>query len=783
MANQRREVIYFNHEHFTLYISAEGLEKPRKQLSRTYEQRSNALLSTGLLPASVEVKVGNELAQLESGEKLSQPFFFENRQYWFEIDFKKEVDVNSASVSHNYRLLEQSFTQSHRGNALQAMINFGNDVGQCVFNIHYVVDNINYSIPVRFNVLATKMVQSEDLSLMNQAIDKVYPLWRYSISSKTEQSQGQSNKREEKFELFWLAQFERLFSELTQAIKRIIHAPHNRLQSYTVQQKLDRIHKKLSAKQQEHARELIHSKRLNERIRINQQRLNVDTPENRFIKMVLKATKANITSLLNVILAETESKTSNSFNEKLQNWREQINNFSKHQLWQEVGVYEGTSAESKVLQQKSGYSKVYSVWQQLKHYLNKTNGEAKLSIKSVADIYEIWCFLAVKEVIEKLGFKLQQKSLSQLKQVQFERKFAENSLAAAFVYQRDSDGMTIELAHEPSFTPRGQDNRTWLANQRPDIVLRVTLSNEESFLILFDAKYRIDAQQFSDKDGVPEDAINQMHRYRDAIIHQQKLAHEKPLKSRPVMGAFALYPGFFEQDKEENPYQEAIDEIGIGAFALLPSNDMHNSHSTWLYNYLERKLGVINSNVSYQTSVSNDYYFVEDAARISPFGVANVRHHGLTMIAPINEIGRDNDYLEQAKQGKLRGYHTQLLATNRQNVHRNIIREIRYLLLTVRENDADTLQKGKYLYHVDNVKLVPRNEIDVQYTGKPSNDNRHYWLFEFSGEPLQLKQPIEKPYQDHFEFKLSKAEHIQQINHWDQVSGDFQLYTELNEYW
>ena len=63
-------------------------------------------------------------------------------------------------------------------------------------------------------------------------------------------------------------------------------------------------------------------------------------------------------------------------------------------------------------------------------------------------------------------------------------------------------------------------------------------------------------------DHVPDDAINQLHRYRDALIHlsAQGVEHHK---SRPVFGAFALYPGYFDQSQEPFPYAHAIQEIGI----------------------------------------------------------------------------------------------------------------------------------------------------------------------------------------------------------------------------
>ncbi|WP_310734728.1 DUF2357 domain-containing protein [Pseudoalteromonas sp. 5Ae-yellow] len=73
------------------------------------------------------------------------------------------------------------------------MINFGNDVGLCHFEIKYSVNGILQSVPVAFTVFATKMIQAQDLSIMNHEIDRVYPLWRYSISGKNNAYSRQIN--------------------------------------------------------------------------------------------------------------------------------------------------------------------------------------------------------------------------------------------------------------------------------------------------------------------------------------------------------------------------------------------------------------------------------------------------------------------------------------------------------------------------------------------------------------------------------------------------------------
>ncbi|MEZ9417587.1 hypothetical protein AB4189_26025, partial [Vibrio sp. 10N.286.49.E1] len=101
--------------------------------------------------------------------------------------------------------------------------------------------------------------------------------------------------------------------------------------------------------------------------------------------------------------------------------------------------------------------------------------------------------------------------------------------------------------------------------------------------------------------------------------------------SRPVMGAFALYPGFCDQVNTHNPYQDAIEQIGIGAFALLPSANNQLGHNLWLKNYLQQKLG---ASITSRSRLSNDYYFIEDSARIAPYGSCSARYQDLTMVAP-----------------------------------------------------------------------------------------------------------------------------------------------------
>ena len=109
--------------------------------------------------------------------------------------------------------------------------------------------------------------------------------------------------------------------------------------------------------------------------------------------------------------------------------------------------------------------------------------------------------------------------------------------------------------------------------QNPDIVLRLTKKETESDLkltYLFDAKYRIDGKE-KGVDVPPEDAINQMHRYRDAIYYTE---HEKHGLKKEVIGGYILFPGDGSPaDMQVARFYKSIDDVNIGAFPLRPKDE------------------------------------------------------------------------------------------------------------------------------------------------------------------------------------------------------------------
>ena len=785
---------------------------PAAQLSNAIEPQG--LVADGLVQSGLDERdladndlVANGLAK-HAELTLNSPLFFENTQYQFEWVFFSEV--THARLTHRSQNVNEAFrfapeVKTARGVVparLTGTINTGNDVGWLRLPLTFEHNGKTQTQHIAFEVLPTKMALHQDLPAMYQAIDKVYPLWRFSLVENTEQDAA-TNQQRGHFPLMWLANFAALRKRFEQGLKVICAAPHSRLQPTVANIKAAKLKGRLPHKLAEKVKQDFANGQYDKRYAVEKKQLSVDTPENRFIKMAVSKSKRQLAEFEHKLRQSNQAperqRLSDSFLNELHSWQQPLQKVLGQSFLKEVGAYTGLNRESLVLQQKTGYSAVYRVWQELKFYLDVFGNQSSISMKSVAEIYEVWCFLCLKQILEQdLGFELVENGAAKLAQNDFFEYKLKDGFAGAFRFKR-SDGVTARLAHEPKFTRKGQSIRSYLVNQEPDIVLEVTLpksadltkadsSEEKQFIWLFDAKYRIKTEKnrFDDsnediesKDYVPDDAINQMHRYRDALIrlsepHDSKSlssgnSGQSPKKSRPVFGAFALYPGFFDQATTPNPYAAAIEEVGIGAFALLPSqnepcqngpsqNELSQTESTqtksrysghqWLLEFLQAQIGTApnsqtgqGNEVIYPVAGMAERLYVQEAARIPYYGMRQVLYPDLTMTVALGgQRGRDNGYFEQFEQGTAQWYHLPQ-STFLQKFKQHIAEEIRYLALASTSDTQSSTKQIDKLWPVKRVTVLPRYAITEDQAGKKSGSADLYYLFEL-GKPLSLQTPV-----------------------------------------
>ncbi|MBD8467060.1 DUF2357 domain-containing protein [Plantibacter sp. CFBP 8798] len=306
-------------------------------------------------------------------------------------------------------------------------------------------------------------------------------------------------------------------------------------------------------------------------IRVSRSFETLDTLEHRWIRSRLKFVHRRLTELEleqrgRVLRATVRSgKPAPRLEAELaeiEEMQEVVGKFVLSPVLSAVTADAPASVTSLRLQTGIGYSQAHSLLNMLSAALTAGDGRSQYSSSDLHELYETWCFLKVARLVgEMLGADV---DISDMLPVDAStlryslRKGLSRSVKVA------GEHVQAALSSNPAFeVPTGI--------QRPDIVLRVATADGLDVMIVFDAKYRIDAsaayiQQFGAA-GAPIDAVNQLHRYRDAIQVLDNSDH--PI--RPVIAGVALYP--WPVSVPGYRLLDAAVEVGIGALPLLPGND------------------------------------------------------------------------------------------------------------------------------------------------------------------------------------------------------------------
>lgn len=726
------------------------------------------------------IPINSEMKVLSSSDAL----LFENTDYMFELLFKHCPDSEPAPlITHKLAAIQSSFRTKKIGNQLllSGTLNFGNNVGWFSLPFSYNSHGLQQNITVKFVILPTKMDLDSDLQAIYQRLDSDYPLWRFAFGNTTESTADAKRQSNNNFPLLWLARFTSLRNKFEKNIRILLNSPHSRLVQVERRVKAERLKGKQSVALQEKLGQDFSGQNYHNSYATKRKILSLDTPENRFIKMVLQHAHFQLCRFIQLVNEANKKPDaqvfSASFFNQLNGWKKTLEKYLHHPMFKEIGSFKGMSKESLVLQQKTGYSGVYQTWHELKRYLDVMGSQSSVSMKTIDELYEVWCFLEIRRIlIDDLGFnEVEQKPL-RVVHSGAEIKF-DDVLADSYLFTRE-DGLTIRLAHEPKFGEKTEPVRSWLYDHKPDIVLEATFADEFRLMWLFDAKYRIDNKSDdSEQDLVPADAIYQMHRYRDALVHIET-SGEQTHKSRSVYGAYALYPG--ANDQTESPagsrYSEAIESIGIGAFPLLPSAIGDNG-CLWLKAFLQKQFA---KDPAATKAESVDRYLMEDSARIPHHGMQQVFYPDLTLvITAAPEAGRDTAYIDSFKNGTARYYHTRLEATEWENLEQNVINEVRYCVIAT-EDANHSGRIARYIWPVKKVKLVKRNLLNKQQTGLEltpgdSRNLQSYWLFEF-GPAFKLATPIGGFDLSHHQLRLTTRQKLATVKQFKEIES---VYSEV----
>lgn len=517
--------------------------------------------------------------------------FFDNADYpiWVEFkDYVKKAQFGSILQSEN-----EKFT--FRRQILAGFLNYGNEVGRSEIQLMYQVGAETRSFVFSFEVLSTKLNYHEHWKAIIEDIEQEYRMLSLDYMRRTFHGFSPDANGETP-EIIWWSVFANEQKKFIKACKNIIDRPRHRLhgkETYKRADKLTFVPSCIENELAEHRQDSSHLYRVEECVRTN------DTQENRFLKFALR----QITDKYAVLKKRIEAvkNASDVMKDDMQATLVTLKHLQRNPFFRTVGNYKGMNQESLVLQKATGYSQVYRTWSLLRRSYSLNDGIYRLQTKDIATLYEIWCFIEVSHIVkEKLH--LSDEDIDHRNRMEMNGLFTWDlgkGEHSRILFKKDGVELA-ELVYNPKNTDKEnsdigiKDLVVRTVPQKPDIVLQLTkndLQEGMKMTYLFDAKYRIDGKDKNGVDVPPEDAINQMHRYRDAIYYKD---YQSNTLKKEVIGGYILFPGDGEPtDVAISKFHKTIGEVNIGAFPLRPK-DVYNRQ------LLEQFIGELIKNKSYE---------------------------------------------------------------------------------------------------------------------------------------------------------------------------------------
>lgn len=558
------DLLTIRHEDFTMYVDCTKFDDIWNKAKSNVGEKD--LLSTYTWSEGV-VSVERNGEPIAKGEK-SPAVFFDNAEYPIWVDFKKHVE--KAQFGSLLQSDNEKFT--FRGSTLAGFINYGNDIGKSELNIIYQTGVATKCFTFGYEVLSTKLNYHEHWRKIIEDIEQEYRMLSLDYMKRTFHG-FTPDRNGETPELIWWSIFKGEQKKFVDACRSIIERPRHRLHGrevYLRADKLKRVPACIENELAEHRREAAHLYRVEEQI------LSNDTQENRFLKYALGQITAKYEFLKRRI--ETIKNFSGIKKEEMDDMLATLKHLQRNPFFRTVGRFKGLNQESLVLQRAAGYSQVYRTWNLLRRAYSLNDGIYRLQSKDIATLYEIWCFIEVSHIVrELLGIK--QEEVDHRNRMEMNGIFTwelGKGEHSRILFRKDGVELA-ELVYNPKHT--GNDNISMenmvapTVPQKPDIVLQLTkddLQEGMKMTYLFDAKYRIDGK-VNGLDTPPDDAINQMHRYRDAIYYKD---YDKNQLKKEVIGGYILFPGDGEPaDVQVANFYKTIGQVNIGAFPLRPKDE------------------------------------------------------------------------------------------------------------------------------------------------------------------------------------------------------------------
>lgn len=564
------ELLTIEHKDFTMIVECtkfDGIWNKAKSNVGEDKLYSTYSWSDGVVSVKRTLDADHEI-DIEQGVPAPATFF-DNADYpiWIEFkDYVKDAQFGSILQNDNDRF-------SFRRHILAGFINYKNEIGRSEIQIIYKVDKETRAFRFGFEVLSTKLDYHEHWRTIVEDIEREYRMLSLDYMRRTFHGFSPDQNGEHP-DIVWWSVFEGEQQKFIKACKSIIDRPHHRLHGEEVYLRADQLKQtphNIENRLAEHRKEPAYLYRVEQHI------LSNDTQENRFLKFALHQISKRYEDLRQRI--EAVKTASGTMKSAMLATSETLKRLQHHPFFRTIGRFKGISQESMVLQKATGYSQVYRTWNLLRRAYSLNDGLYRLQTKDIATLYEIWCFIVVSHIV-KAQLHLDDEDVEHRNRMEMNGIFSwelGKGEHSRILFRKDGVELA-ELVYNPKNADTENDNVGMkdlvvpTVPQKPDIVLQLTkndLQQGMKMTYLFDAKYRIEGKD-KGVDVPPDGAINQMHRYRDAIYYKD---YDANALKKEVIGGYILFPGDGEpNDVAVSKFYKTIKEVNIGAFPLRPKD-------------------------------------------------------------------------------------------------------------------------------------------------------------------------------------------------------------------
>ena len=532
------------------------------------------------------------------------PVFYETALYNVSIQLN---DIEGEPiVLHKLKQVTEMFSKIRLGGnrwLLTAPLSFVNEPG--IFELAFKYkpsDKPERTDKFAFRVVSPKLETKDAYNHILAEINAQYNeiIYQYlTLTLQNLQRGGKSNN-----DVVWLSIFRSIAGDYEKWVRYIVDKPHLRQTRQVYHDRADRIKRWTPGMEERYAEVEAEGRLAREYFRHEEIIHTHNTRENRFVKFTLDRIGKRLTSIVDTIRdknarAKEADKVAPSELAELDSDVNSIRRLANSKLFRNLRG-EPLRSESMVLQKRTGYAQVYKYWLLLQKGIELFEGANAIGVRPIWELYELWCFLKMRQMVaDILNLHFDNPDEITENPMPMVKPFEDNNQEHTIEYYR-KDGSKVVLYYQHTYNRRSGIVHTATTENRPDIVLNIVKPDNFVLTYLFDAKYRLIDDNKLNKDDIeeqteitgidypPSDAINQMHRYRDAIYYG---SDNQNFSAKEIIGGYILFPGRIKGDLSKKPYFiESIKTVNIGAFPLLPDASDPSNEGSLLFGFLSEIL-------------------------------------------------------------------------------------------------------------------------------------------------------------------------------------------------